>query len=69
MFGAETCSTIVLNLGSGPLAAAAKYGIVADLALTFPITLAAAKEALELALFRDTTPHLAVKRLYVRPGV
>ena len=62
MFGAETCSIVVLNLGSGPLAAAAKYGIVADLALTFPIALAAAKEALELALFTDATPHLSAKR-------
>lgn len=62
MFGAGTCSIVVLNLGSGPLAAAAKLGIVADLALTFPITLAAAREAVELALFTDATPWLSAKR-------
>jgi len=61
-FGDSTCSIIMLNLSRGPLAAAAKLGIAADLFLSFPITLAAAREAIELSAFAKNTQWRCLKQ-------
>lgn len=69
LFGDCTRDMIVLNLGGGPLAQCAKLAIVIDLAFSYPLSGAAAREIVEKSLLRDDTPHLEAKRSAIRIGM
>ena len=60
------CSIIVLNLGSGQLAAVAKIAIVIDLAFSYPLVMAPAREVIELSMLHDDSPWLETKRNIIR---
>jgi len=65
-FGADTCSIVVLNLGDGALAQTAKIAIALDLAFSYPLSMAPAREVVEKSLLSDSSPHLDAKRWALR---
>lgn len=65
-FDQETCDIIVLNLGTGNMAMTAKIAIALDLAFTYPLAMAPAREIVEKSMLHDSTPYLEMKRNIIR---
>ena len=66
LFADCTRDMIVLNLGSGQLAETAKLAIVLDLAFSYPLSGAAAREIVEKSLLTNASPHVEAKRTAIR---
>ena len=65
-YGSNVCSIIVLNLGDGGLALTAKLAIVVDLAFSYPLSVAPAREIIEKSILNNGSPYLETKRNVIR---